>query len=135
MFDTETPVPGLLPGVAWSQFEPSGLLTDLLSSLDVDRVDADDALETAAAWERLIAHAAAQQLRALARFGTLRAGTELDEFATAEVAPVLHLSRGTADARLHLATRLSTQLPDTLDAVASGPTTYPEPARSARPPR
>jgi len=104
-------------GVAWSQFEPSGLLTDLLSSLDVDGCDADDALETAPGWERLIAHAAAQQLRALARFATLRAGTELDEFATAELAPVLHLSRGAADARLHLATRLSTQLPDTLAAL------------------
>jgi len=121
MFDTETPVPpGLMPGVAWSQFEPSGLLTDLLSSLDVDGCDADDALETAPGWERLIAHAAAQQLRALARFATLRAGTELDEFATAELAPVLHLSRGAADARLHLATRLSTQLPDTLAALQPG---------------
>ena len=89
MFDAEAPAPpGLLPGVPWSQFEPSGLLTDLLSSLDVGGVDADDALETAAGWERLIAHAHAQQLRALARFATLRAGTDLDEFATAEVAPV-----------------------------------------------
>jgi hypothetical protein len=120
MFDTKTSVPGLLPGVPWSQFEPSGLLTDLLSSLNVDGLDADDALETAAGWERLIAQAHAQQLRALARFATLRAGTDLDEFATAEVAPVLHLSRGAADARLNLATRLSIQLPDTLDALQSG---------------
>ena len=68
MFDTETGVPGLLSGVPWSTFEPSGLLTDLLSSVDVGGLDADDALETAAAWERLIAHAQAQQFRALARF-------------------------------------------------------------------
>jgi hypothetical protein len=72
MFDTDTLAPGLLPGVAWSQFEPSGLLTDLLASLDVSRLDADDALETAAAWERLVAHAQAQQFRALARFASLR---------------------------------------------------------------
>ena len=38
MFDTDTLAPGLLPGVAWSQFEPSGLLTDLLASLDVGRL-------------------------------------------------------------------------------------------------
>lgn len=113
-------MPGLLPGVPWAQFEPSGLLTDLLSSLDVDGLDADDALEVAAAWERLVAHAQAQQFRALARFAALRAGTDLDEFSADEVAPVLHLSRGAADARLHLATRLSTQLPDTWASLASG---------------
>lgn len=38
----------------------------------VGRLDADDALETAAAWERLVAHAQAQQFRALARFASLR---------------------------------------------------------------
>ncbi|MGH3793866.1 MAG: DUF222 domain-containing protein [Pseudonocardiaceae bacterium] len=121
MFDTDqAPAPGLLPGVAWSEFEPSGLLTDLLSSLDMDSLDADDALETAAAWERLIAHAQAQQFRALARFADTRTGTDLEEFATAEVAPVLHLSRGAANARLDLATRLTTRLPDTLAALQSG---------------
>lgn len=104
MFDTDTLAPGLLPGVAWSQFEPSGLLTDLLASLDVGRLDADDALETAAAWERLVAHAQAQQFRALARFASLRQAPDLDEFAADEVAPVLHLSRGTAGARLDFAT-------------------------------
>ncbi|PZS39044.1 MAG: hypothetical protein DLM62_10425 [Pseudonocardiales bacterium] len=126
MFDTATLAPGLLPGVPWSQFEPSGLLTDLLSSVDMDGLDTDDALETAAAWDHLIAHAQAQQLRALARFASLRAGTDLDEFGTDEVAPVLHLSRGAADARLHLATRLSTQLPDTLAALQSGTIDLPK---------
>jgi hypothetical protein len=63
MFDNDTLAPGVLPGVAWSQFEPSGLLTDLLSSLDVGRLDADDALETAAAWERLVANAQARSGR------------------------------------------------------------------------
>jgi hypothetical protein len=104
MFDTDTLAPGLLPGVAWSQFEPSGLLTDLLASLDVGRLDADDALEIAAAWERLVTHAQAQQFRALARFASLRQAPDLDEFAADEVAPVLHLSRGTAGARLDFAT-------------------------------
>ncbi|MGH3907192.1 MAG: DUF222 domain-containing protein, partial [Pseudonocardiaceae bacterium] len=121
MFDTDrAPAPGLLPGVPWSDFEPSGLLTDLLSSLNIDGLSADDALETAAAWERLIAHAQAQQFRALARFADTRMGTDLEEFVTAEVAPVLHLSRGAASARLDLATRLSTRLPDTLAALHSG---------------
>ncbi|HEY2765417.1 MAG TPA: DUF222 domain-containing protein [Pseudonocardiaceae bacterium] len=121
MFDTDqAPAPGLLPGVPWSEFEPSGLLTDLLSSLDVEMLSADDALETAAAWERLVAHAQAQQLRALARFADTRVATDLEEFATAEVAPVLHLSRRAADARLDLATRLTTRLPDTLGALQSG---------------
>jgi hypothetical protein len=105
MFDTETLAPRLLPSVAWSQFEPSGLLTDLLSGLDVGRLDTDDALETAAAWERLMAHTQAQQFRALARFASLQEGPDSDEFAADEVAPVLHLSRGTAGARLDLATR------------------------------
>ena len=126
MFDTVTLAPGLLPGVPWSQFEPSGLLTDLLAGVDVDGLDADDALETAAAWDHLIAHAQAQQFRALARFAGLRAGTDLDEFGTDEVAPVLHLSRGAADARLHLATRLSTQLPETLAALQSGKIDLPK---------
>ena len=126
MFDTATLAPGLLPGVPWSQFEPSGLLADLLATVDVDELDADDALETAAAWEHLIAHAQVQQFRALARFATLRAGTDLDEFGTDEVAPVLHLSRGAADARLHLATRLSTQLPETLAALQSGTIDLPK---------
>jgi hypothetical protein len=121
MFDTDqVPAPGLLPGVPWSTFEPSGLLTDLLGSLDIDKLDADDALEAAAAWERLIAHAQAQQFRTLARFAGLRAGTELEEFATDELAPVLHLSRGAASARLDLATQLATRLPDTLSALQSG---------------
>ena len=121
MFDSDqVSAPGLLPGVPWSEFEPSGLLTDLVSSVDLDGVDADDALETAAAWERLIAHAQAQQFRALARFAALREGTELEEFAEDELAPVLHLSRSAAGARLELATRLSTRLPDTLAALASG---------------
>ena len=120
MFDSDqVSAPGLLPGVPWSEFEPSGLLTDLVSSVDLDGVDADDALETAAAWERLIAHAQAQQFRALARFAALREGTELEEFAEDELAPVLHLSRSAAGARLELATRLSTRLPDTLAALAS----------------
>ncbi|MGH3906983.1 MAG: DUF222 domain-containing protein [Pseudonocardiaceae bacterium] len=126
MFDTDqadtdqATAPGLLPGVPWASFEPSGLLTDLLSSLDIDDLDADDALETAAAWERLVAHAQAQQFRAVARFTDLRAGTDLEEFATAELAPVLHLSRGAASARLDLATQLSRRLPDTLAALQSG---------------
>jgi len=126
MFDIDTLAPGLLPGVAWSQFEPSGLLTDLLSSRDVGRLDADDALETAAAWERLVAHAQAQQFRVLARFASLREGPDSDEFAADEVAPVLHLSRGTAGARLDLATRLSTQLPDTLAELQSGTIDLPK---------
>lgn len=126
MFDTDSVAPGLLPGVAWSQFEPSGILTDLLSGLDMGRLDADDALETAAAWERLVAHAQAQQFRALARFASLREGTDLDESAADEVAPVLHLSRGTADARLALATRLCTRLPDTLAELQSGTIDLPE---------
>ena len=126
MFDTDTLAPGLLPGVAWSQFEPSGLLTDLLSGLDVGRLDADDALETAAAWERLVAHAQAQQFRALARFASLQEGPDSDEFTADEVAPVLHLSRGTAGARLDLATRLSTQLPDTLAELQSGTIDLPK---------
>ncbi len=90
-FDTDTLAPGLLPGVAWSQFEPSGLLTDLLSSLDVGRLDADDALETAAAWERLVAHAQAPQFRALARFASLQEGPDSDEFAADEVPAVLRV--------------------------------------------
>lgn len=126
MFDTDTLAPGLLPGVAWSQFEPSSLLTDLLSSLDVGRLDADDALETAAAWERLVAHAQAQQFRALARFASLQVGPDSDEFTADEVAPVLHLSRGTAGARLDLATRLCTQLPDTLAELQSGTIDLPK---------
>ncbi|MGH4025921.1 MAG: DUF222 domain-containing protein [Pseudonocardiaceae bacterium] len=116
----QIPAPGLLPGVPWSEFAPSGLLTDLLSSLDVDGVDADDALEAAAAWERLIAHAQAQQFRALARFAATREDTDLEEFAAAELAPVLHLSRTAATSRLELATRLTSMLPDTLTALASG---------------
>ena len=102
--------------MAWSQFEPSGVLTDLLSGLDVGRLDADEALETAAAWEWLVAHAQAQQFRALARFASLQEGPDSDE----EVAPVPHLSRSTAGARLDLATRLCTQLPDTLTELQSG---------------
>lgn len=122
MFNTVTLAAGLLPGVPWAQFDPSGLLF----SVDVGRQDADDALETAAAWEHLSAHAQAQQFRALARFSSLRAGTDLDEFGTDEVAPVLHLSRGAADARLHLATRLSTQLPETLAVLQSGTIDLPK---------
>ncbi|HEY3693079.1 MAG TPA: DUF222 domain-containing protein [Pseudonocardiaceae bacterium] len=90
------------------------------------RLDADDALETAAAWERLVAHAQAQQFRALARFASLRQAPDLDEFAADEVAPVLHLSRGTAGARLDLATRLSTQLPDTLAELQAGTIDLPK---------
>ncbi|MGH3549483.1 MAG: hypothetical protein ACRDQU_15525 [Pseudonocardiaceae bacterium] len=78
------------------------------------------------AWEHLIAHAQAQQLRALARFASCRAGTDLDEFGTDELVPVLHLSRSAADARLHLATRLSAPLPDTLTALQSGAIDLPK---------
>ncbi|MGH8880302.1 MAG: DUF222 domain-containing protein, partial [Stackebrandtia sp.] len=53
-------------------------------------------------------------------------GTDLDEFATAELAPVLHLSRGAAGARLDLATRLATRLPDTLAALQSGAIDLPK---------
>ncbi|MGH4026909.1 MAG: DUF222 domain-containing protein [Pseudonocardiaceae bacterium] len=121
MFDSDQlQAAGLLPGVPWSEFEPSGLVTDLLCSLDLDGVDADDALEAAAAWERLIAHAQAQQFRALARFAAVREGTVLAEFAEDEVAPVLHLSRTAAAGRVDLATRLCTALPDTMTALASG---------------
>jgi Domain of unknown function (DUF222) len=92
----------------------------------VGQLDADDALETAAAWERLVAHAQAQQFRALARFASLRTGPDSDEFADDEVAPVLRWSRGTAGVRLDLATRLCTQLPDTLAALQSGTIDLPK---------
>ena len=88
MFDTDhAPAPGLLPGVPWSEFEPSGLLTDLLSSLDVDNLDADDALETAAAWERLVAHAQAQQ------FGHWPDSTTFDQAPTSTNSPPLSSPR------------------------------------------
>lgn len=93
---------------------------------EVGGMDADEALEAAARWDRVIAYAQAQQLRVLARFAALRSGSELEEFTADEVAPVLHLSRVAADARLELATRLVTCLPETLDALQAGTIDLPK---------
>lgn len=74
----------------------------MLPATDVASLSADEALDAAVHWERVIAHAQAQQLRVLARFAALRAGGELEDYTADEVAPVLHLSRVGAGARLGL---------------------------------
>ncbi len=98
------------------------MLVDWLSARPAEQLSADEALEAAAGWERMIAHAQAQQLAALDRFAALRPDGDglLSEFAADEVAPVLVLSRGAAHARVDLATTLAQRLPETLAALRAG---------------
>jgi Domain of unknown function (DUF222) len=94
-----------------------------LDGLRPDKLDADEALEAATGWERLIAYAQAQQVRLLARFADLRPGEEgrhVSEFAADEIALELRLTCAAAARRLALARDLATRLPDTLAALDSG---------------
>lgn len=116
----EQPGPGTL--LRYSNVDPGGVVVDWLSARPAEELSADEALETAAGWERMIAHAQAQQLAALDRFAQLRPDGDglLNEFAADEVAPVLVLSRGAAHARVELATALAQRLPETLAALRAG---------------
>lgn len=64
------PAPGAV--LRYSDVDPSGVLVDWLSARRPEELSADEALEAAAGWERVIAHAQAQQLSALNRFARLR---------------------------------------------------------------
>src|SRR5437016_6227919 len=90
----------------------------------IDDADADQALDIALAAEKLIALAHATQLRALARFASLRPSEDphrvVNEFAVDEIAPELRWTRHAAASRLALATTLTTRLPATLAALGRG---------------
>lgn len=109
-------------GLRFSNVDPGAVLVDWLSARPARELSADEALESAAGWEHVIAHAQAQQLAALDRFARLRPDGDglLSEFAADEVAPVLVLSRGAAHARVELATALTQRLPATLAALRAG---------------
>jgi hypothetical protein len=123
MFEQGEPT-GVVPagGLRFSNVDPGGVLVDWLAARPAVALSADEALESAAGWERVIAHAQAQQLATLNRFAQLRPDGDglISEFAADEVAPVLVLSRVAAHARVDLATQLSQRLPETLAALHAG---------------
>lgn len=59
-------------GLRYSDVDLGGVLVDWLTARPVEQLSADETLEAAGGWERVIAHAQAQQLAALDRFAQLR---------------------------------------------------------------
>lgn len=104
----------------WSDWPPSGLLMDLLSAAADEPATVSESLDAVVAWERLIAHAQAAQLRAIARFAALRPGPDAEELAAYELAAELQLSQAAAGNRLTLAQVLTERLPATLEALSRG---------------
>ncbi|HKS49739.1 MAG TPA: DUF222 domain-containing protein [Amycolatopsis sp.] len=90
-----------------------------LSAKDIDVLSDDEAVETMAAARRAACQADAIQARAIARLNQIRGHTR---WVADEVALELSLTRQMAQARVELATSLTTRLPKLLAAMANGET-------------
>lgn len=123
--------PGIVEPVRWSEYVPDGLLADMLAHpADTAPEHGEfESLERVGAWERVIAWAQANQLRQIASFmhsaevrtAALGASTsQAHDSAVAEVGLMLHISAGTAAARVGDAYSLCTRLPGTLAALEQG---------------
>jgi Domain of unknown function (DUF222) len=123
--------PGAGEPVRWSEYVPDGLLADMLSRpSEVDPEHREfEALERIGAWERVVGWAQAGQIREIASFmsraearnAALGASTsQAHESAVAEVGLMLHVSAGTAAARVGDAWSLCHRLPATLAALEQG---------------
>ena len=73
-------------------------------------------------WERVIAHAQAQQLKAIVELAELRRhpSGQLDDYVVDEIALALSISGAAAGQRMHLALDLTERLPSTLAALEGG---------------
>jgi Domain of unknown function (DUF222) len=98
----------------------------LLNVVNPDMIEpmfeGDDIIAAAQHWERVIAHAQAQQLKAIAELAELRRrpGGQLDDYTADEIAVALSISGTAAGQRLHLALDLADRLPATLAALERG---------------
>jgi hypothetical protein len=114
------------PGEAWSRYLPDGLLADMLSVASGG--SCWDRVERIGGWERIIAWAQANQLRAIAGF--VRAAStdpayggdpeQVGASVCAEVGLITRVSPRTADGRVGDAVALVERLPTVLDALAEG---------------
>jgi Domain of unknown function (DUF222) len=84
--------------------------------------EGDDIVAAAQHWERVIAYAQAQQLKAIAELAELRRhpNGQLDDYIADEIAVALTISGAAAGQRLHLALDLTDRLPSTLAALDRG---------------
>jgi hypothetical protein len=90
---------------------------------DVTVMNDDGVLSEILGCRRQISAIQARDIRALARFAELRSdptGQLVDEFAADELAPLLRISRGAAQAQLDLAIELTRRLPATVCALERG---------------
>ena len=113
------------PVLAYGSCEPSGWLALDLDSATADpaRLSDDTLIEAMIGFDRLASWAAARQARLLAELArrrptdrapySARSAGVGSEYAPDEVGVALHLARGTACARIGLACRLLTTLPET----------------------
>ena len=131
-----TPWSGGDAQLGWPVFgevPPSPQLAAFLASVGVKNLDAFDLVEAVAAWERLGAWVAAQQVQALADLvsrpmfaglSSLRDGLDPVRGAALEVSARLRVSVREAEQRLDLALTLATDRRATLAALAAGRVDY-----------
>ncbi|MQA86404.1 MAG: DUF222 domain-containing protein [Streptosporangiales bacterium] len=112
---------GDLKDVAWSTFDPSGLVADLLAALPVAELDDFDTIEAIKACERLTAHIAGLQADLVAHFARLRGDRDQGyRHSSEELGAALRVSGRAAANRLAFADQLAERLPATRQALRQG---------------